>query len=151
MIELLRRGPIRMHIFRISRVDAHRKRTDSDHLEHGPHEISFVFTITVGLGKHLRRRVWSISSAAPEPRLNRDVLNVLNVLTDSLNLLVLVFGDGGQLIRLSGKRVIHEHLRIFQLTHPGPYFGPIREGLNGASRSSCRRVIAHRESSHKIT
>ena len=64
-------------------------------------------------------------AATPETRLNRNVLNVLNVLRNRANLFVLGFCECRKLVSFARHCVVDHDLRIFQLTHPRCYFAPV--------------------------
>src|SRR5437773_6929859 len=122
MIELLWRRPICTYIIRISGVDTYRERRDAHHLKHCSHEIGFIFAIAVRLCKNFSRGMWTIASSASQTSLNRDVLNVLDIMPDRLNLLVFCSGGDRKLHRLRGERIVDSHLRVFELAHPGADF-----------------------------
>src|SRR5689334_23382989 len=86
-----------------------------------------------------------ITTTATDSSLNRNVLNVLNVLSDRLNLFVFSFGECGELVSFSTQRVVHLHLWVFELTHPRGNFTPVCECLDGHRWTSCRWVVTHSE------
>src|SRR6266850_2052559 len=142
VIELLWRGPIWTYVIRISGIDTYRERRNAYRLEHCSHEIGFIFAIAIRLCKNFGSGVWTIAPSAAQTGLNRDVLNILDVLADCLNLLVFRFGGNRKLHRLRGERIVDSHLWIFQFAHPGANFRPIRESLNLGRRPTRGRVIA---------
>src|ERR1043165_3433238 len=79
VVELLRRRPRGLHVIWIAGIDTDGNRSDADDLEHRAHQVRFVFTITIRLGKDFSRSMRTITAAASETRLNRDVLDLLHI------------------------------------------------------------------------
>src|ERR1041385_8103957 len=92
----------------------------------------------------------SITTATPEAGLNRNILNVLNVVRDRANLVELGFRERRELVSLACKRVIDDHLRIFKLTHPGCDFAPVLKRLDRERLRARRWEITYLQTRHKI-
>src|SRR5581483_2766307 len=112
VVELIGRRQFGAHVGRIAGINADRIRRNPDGPEHGAHQVGFVLAVAVRLPEDLERRVRANAAAAPDPDLDRDILDVLRVTADGLDFFELRLRLRDQLTGFAGQRVIKLNLRV---------------------------------------
>ena len=97
VVELMRRSPLCSHIFGIARINPHRISGNVQDPQHGAHQVRFVFTIPIRLGKHLARRMRTHAAAAADTDIDRNIFDGLNIPAYGTNFIQFGLAVGGDL------------------------------------------------------